>query len=68
MTINIRIDRRFEDNFAGYYPTIDIEVPDRRFEDNKEVKKAIEEKINNMLDIDVYRTSGRAIVKVTKRA
>ena len=63
MIINIRIDRKFESNFSDYYPSIDIEIPDRRFED-KAVKGAIEKIINNMLDVDIYRTSGRAIVKV----
>ena len=63
MTINIRIDRKFESNFSGYYHSIDIEIPDRRFED-KAVKGAIEKIVNNMLAVDVYRTSGRAIVKV----
>lgn len=63
MTINIRIDDRFADNFSGYYPSITVEVPDHRFEDRK-VKEAIEKKINEMLDVDVFRMNGRGVVRI----
>lgn len=62
-TINIDINREFSSNFSDRYPTIKVEAPDRRF-NKPAVQKAIEEKVNDMLKVDIYRVSGRAMVEV----
>lgn len=62
-TINININRKYKDNFVDRYPSIQLEVPDSRFE-QQDVKKAIEEKVNDMLKVDVYRVSGRTVIEV----
>ena len=61
MTINVSIDRKFEDNFDGYYPVIKVEVPDNRF---TKIEKVFEKKITSMLEVDPFRTSGRTMINV----